>query len=330
MRRGRPPRTGTRRRDRPRTARSAWSTTRSRISSRSSRLPMSLVTRRSASARCSWWATSAADDAARMMLPSGRRRDADQLALGVGQRARARRPDERAGRPTARSSPGMAQRDLAAGAGSWPTGPVGAVRLDDRRGSPSAAPSDAERRGQLDEAARRRAGGRDRGEAGAVAAPGRDVDGAEGSLDRPNRRGDRGVRARRALRGSPSRSSADSSPRGSSIAWCSSSETTATARGGPAPAAGIARSGGSWPDASSAARKRWRSLMPVPAITTRVDPVVAQPAGVAPGANGVRVHAEHLGRARHAQRRVERSRMEQIHLRQSMPPGRFVKLRRGA
>ena len=71
--------------------------------------------------------------------------------------------------------------------------------------------------------------------------------------------------------------------------------------------------------------------MPVAPVAARVDPVVAQAAGIAPGADRVRVHAQHLGRARDAQRRVERSRMEQIHLRQILvPPGRFVKLWRRA
>ena len=42
-------------------------------------------------------------------------------------------------------------------------------------------------------------------------------------------------------------------------------------------------------------------------VAARVDPVVAQPAGVAPGADRVRMHAEQRGRLRDGQRRVGRS-----------------------
>ena len=57
----------------------------------------------------------------------------------------------------------------------------------------------------------------------------------------------------------------------------------------------------------------------VATVAARVDAVVAQPTGIAPGPDGVRVHAEDLGGARHRQGRVERSRMQQVDLRQSSP-----------
>ena len=52
----------------------------------------------------------------------------------------------------------------------------------------------------------------------------------------------------------------------------------------------------------------------IAAVTAWIDAVVAQPSGVAPGADRIRVDAQDLGRAGDRQRRVERSRMEQIHL----------------
>ena len=73
------------------------------------------------------------------------------------------------------------------------------------------------------------------------------------------------------------------------------------------------------PVASLAREEALEVAHPVAPIAARVDPVVAQPAGVAPRADRVRVHAQDLGGARHGQCRVERSRMEQVHLRQSGP-----------
>jgi hypothetical protein len=57
----------------------------------------------------------------------------------------------------------------------------------------------------------------------------------------------------------------------------------------------------------------------VAAIAARVDPVVAQPTRVAPRTNGVRVDAEDLRRPSDAERRVERPRVMQIHLRHRCP-----------
>ena len=95
--------------------------------------------------------------------------------------------------------------------------------------------------------------------------------------------------------------SADSSPTSPSIAWCSSSGDD---RAATAPLAGRSSASSTGWQARGriepAARNRWRSPMPVAPVTARVDPVVAQAAGVAPGADRVRVHAEHLGRPRDA------------------------------
>ena len=59
---------------------------------------------------------------------------------------------------------------------------------------------------------------------------------------------------------------------------------------------------------------------PVAPIAARVDPVIPQPPGIAPRPHRVGVDAQHLGRARDAERRVERPGMVQVELRQSTPP----------
>ena len=46
---------------------------------------------------------------------------------------------------------------------------------------------------------------------------------------------------------------------------------------------------------------------PVAPVATLVDPVIRQPARVAPRPNGVRMDTEHAGRARDRQRRVSRT-----------------------
>jgi hypothetical protein len=48
---------------------------------------------------------------------------------------------------------------------------------------------------------------------------------------------------------------------------------------------------------------------PVATVAARVDPVVAQAAGVAPGANRVRMDAQDMGSSGDAERRVGRSRV---------------------
>jgi len=63
----------------------------------------------------------------------------------------------------------------------------------------------------------------------------------------------------------------------------------------------------------------------IAAITARVDPVVPQPSGIAPGPNRVRMHAEDLSGPRDREGCVERSRMLQVDLRQSST-GRFVRV----
>lgn len=55
----------------------------------------------------------------------------------------------------------------------------------------------------------------------------------------------------------------------------------------------------------------------VAAIAARVDPVIAKSPGVTPRANRVRVNAQDLCGACDAERRVVRTRMMQIHLRQA-------------
>src|SRR3954451_22507103 len=54
-------------------------------------------------------------------------------------------------------------------------------------------------------------------------------------------------------------------------------------------------------------------------VAPRVDPVIAKAAGVAPGADGVRMDAEEVGGARDSQRRIKRSRAERIQLRRLAP-----------
>src|SRR5437762_13921614 len=64
-------------------------------------------------------------------------------------------------------------------------------------------------------------------------------------------------------------------------------------------------------------------------VAARMDAVVAQPAGVAPGTDRVGMHAQDFRRTRDRQRRVERTRVQQVHLGQETgSPGRFVKLPR--
>src|SRR5258705_6402707 len=66
-------------------------------------------------------------------------------------------------------------------------------------------------------------------------------------------------------------------------------------------------------------------------VAARVDAVVAQPAGVAPGTDRVGVHAQDLRRTRHRQRRVERTRVQQVHLGQEAgSPGKIREVAAGA
>ena len=184
---------------------------------------MSLVTRRSASARWSWWATTAAEAAARTMLPTAVAATWSRSRSALRQSARASCRTTSRSTPHGRPSPGMAQRDLAA-AEVRDRGP--------RRASISTTAPDrservaehAERARDLDEGGEPVGAGNRRGrESVAVEAPRRGLDGAERLVDRrgpPPRAGRRGSRARR---GSPSRSAPSSSPTRSSMAWWSSS-----------------------------------------------------------------------------------------------------------
>ena len=272
---------------------------------------MSPATRRRASARWSRWATSSERRAA-ATIDADRGGDLDRRSGSSGPRSPSGRPRGRA-RPTGRSTPGIAI--AISGRRRRRRRRRRAVALDrarDRRRRRDRA----RRRARRTSAAARRTGG----SVGAALARGNEALAAElvdrrrpevAALADDQRRLAQNIVERP---GSPAiRPSADSVPRSARrrsardrsgrasrpVASCGGGGAVAGDRPGR-PGRGLRRVLGRGEEALEIAE-------PVAAVAARVDPVVAQAAGVAPGPDRVRMHAEQAGGLRHREGGIDRT-----------------------
>ena len=269
-----------------------------------------------------------ADDGGRRGEPNdvadGDGSDLDRVALGLGHRVRHLAGDEQ-------HAPGPAFDEHRAGdLPATPIGHRGAGHLgfDHDRGIGKRSAEDAERSRQLHEP---QAGGASRGRAREmcpVELPYRDVDRAEVLVDHPDGGGERRARGFERVadrRSSQRRQRADKGERRAVIL----DRDDCTVLGGclgqmhgavrAAPARRLV-------DRVESGKEPLEVALSVAPISARIDAVVAQSAGVAPGSDGIRVHAEHIGRTRDGERRVERPGMVQVRLRQGGSPEGFVRL----
>ena len=189
------------------------------------------------------------------------------------------------------------------------------VRVDDARRLGQRGTQDAERARELDEGLAGSAGERGRNQPAILPPPGRDEAGAERVADRLDRGVERRVRTRERF---PDRGPADlrqlTDQREHRLVVLERDDRAATSSRGRTLVERVDR--GQDHGRVAGGQEPLQVAHPVAPVTARVDPVVAQAPGVAPGSDGVRVYAQHLGRPRDRQGRVEWSRMEQINLRQ--------------
>ena len=166
---------------------------------------------------------------------------------------------------------------------------------------------------ELDQRLTGPAGDGDRGEPGLLGPPRRDLTGAERVADRLHRGVERRVRALECLadgRPADRRQLADQVEH-RLVVLERHDRAAAAAGGGPV----IERLDRRERDGGVARGEEALEVAhAVAPVTARVDPVVAQASGVAPGSDRVGVYAQHLRGSRDRERRVERSRMEQINL----------------
>ena len=313
----------------------AWSTRPDRMRSRSRRLPMSPATRWSASARWSWWATSSRRRATETIVPmalatteatspsrgpsapvvfadevehaprpaEGRdddrefgsfaRQDRERRAqpLGAGQRAAAallgrivgeRGDGERRAEHAERARPfDEPLRLRRPGRAPRRAGPGG------RRAAPRSPRGSGRRRRGRAPTARARSSSRS---SGSVASRVIGVD--EREIDRMPLRGERDPRT---ARGGLGRAPVERAPR----AWAAASG--ARRRGPIGGPVGLGR-----PEFRRG-EEALQVAEAVAPVAARIDPVVAQPASVAPGSDRVRVHPQQAGGLGDGQGRIDRA-----------------------